>query len=462
SNFGSRAGRPEAGRARALGARRAGPPVPMEFCTRASWIAAYEGPRIKRLRQKYPQDQVVTPRSEAQGAPPPPEPTPPRAAHAGAPGALPARGGAGCRELEAALRKLRLLGGGAARAAAAAPARTPRPAAAAGEAPGGGGAALALECTTEASVRREWRWDSQRHVALTRSTEVVKAVHRPTGLQYAVKKVNRQAFEAAQRRKSSSVTLENEACILERLRHPNIVQMYWAFVTEERLYIVMEDLPTDMYRSLDSGGQFPEPLAQRLFKEVCEAVAYAHECNVIHRDIKPDNVLLTSEDRRDMRAKLADFGISRVAVGPRECETYCGTRSYVAPEVVRQMVRRMLACAIVEGQDAEKCLAAGDALGAPLGDASGGYGKPSDVWGLGVLLYVMLTRKPPFDAEKDACELHRDILMGRWQFDVPEWKYVSSSAKELVRELLTVDPEARPSVQGALASPWLLGAGGGA
>merc|ERR1719356_1842113 len=101
----------------------------------------------------------------------------------------------------------------------------------------------------------------------------------------------------------------------------------------------MEFFPTDLFRSILESGQFAETLAARLFHEVCEAVAHLHERSILHRDIKPENVLLTSLARRDAHAKLADFGISR-ATGA--CHTYCGTRSYVAPEVVRQRHYRLL------------------------------------------------------------------------------------------------------------------------
>ena len=162
------------------------------------------------------------------------------------------------------------------------------------------------------------------------------------------------------------------------------------------------------------GGRFSELDARRLVRHVCEALAYLHEKDVIHRDVKPDNVLLSCAVRSECQGKLADLGL---ALRATNATTMCGTPHYFAPEVI---------------------------------SSQGGYGKGVDVWGLGVVLYVLLSAQPPFEEEG----LYEQILAGDYDFD-EDWDHVSEGAKDLVRSLMTVDPLQRPSVEKALKHPWL-------
>lgn len=143
-------------------------------------------------------------------------------------------------------------------------------------------------------------------------------------------------------------------------------------------------------------------------------MAYLHEKDVIHRDVKPDNVLLSCAVRSECQGKLADLGL---ALRATNATTMCGTPHYFAPEVI---------------------------------SSQGGYGKGVDVWGLGVVLYVLLSAQPPFEEEG----LYEQILAGDYDFD-EDWDHVSEGAKDLVRSLMTVDPLQRPSVEKALKHPWL-------
>merc|ERR1719394_1741224 len=126
-----------------------------------------------------------------------------------------------------------------------------------------------------------------------------------------------------------------------------------------------------------------------------------------------------------MKPKLADFGLARMNTKTKDCKTFCGTPHYFAPEVIHTFRER-------------------DA-GQP-----GGYGKQADMWSLGVILYIMLSGIPPFEEEG----LYEQIIDGRYEFDVSEWDQVSPESKELVRQLMHVDPKGRLNIQDTLDHKW--------
>merc|ERR1712217_66471 len=178
-----------------------------------------------------------------------------------------------------------------------------------------------------------------------------------------------------------------------------IIRFFEWFETEEKLFIAME---------------------------IVLAVQYLHEKNIVHRGLKPENILLTSKVVDAMRPKLADFGLARMNMKTKDCKTFCGTPHYFAPEVIHTF----------QDKDA--------------GQPGGGYGKQADMWSLGVILYIMLSGIPPF--EEDG--LYEQIVNGRYEFDGSEWDMVSLEAKELVRQLMHVNPKGRLTIQQTLSHKW--------
>ena len=140
-------------------------------------------------------------------------------------------------------------------------------------------------------------------------------------------------------------------------------------------------------------------------------------------------MLLTSGERSTCLPKIADLGVA--ATYNSNLTTTCGTPSYFAPELVRGFKAPII-------QE-------------PSGPV--GYGKPVDMWSLGVVLYILLSGTPPFEADG----LYDQILQGRYEFDAEEWEAVSPEAKDLVRRLMTVEPEKRPTIEDALKHLWLGG-----
>ena len=159
---------------------------------------------------------------------------------------------------------------------------------------------------------------------------------------------------------------------------------------------------------------------QAFFLQIVDAVSYIHRNNIAHRDLKPDNIMITSQHTLTADIKIVDFGVARPSIKPQDCYTLCGTPHYSAPEVI--------ACR----EDS-------------AGSRRNGYGKKADVWSLGVILYIMLCGAPPFDEEG----LYSQIRLGILDFDIPAWSHVSNSAKELVRRLMKVDVGLRLTCDGA-------------
>lgn len=162
--------------------------------------------------------------------------------------------------------------------------------------------------------------------------------------------------------------IKREIEILKLCQHPNIIRLYDVFENQDYIYIVMELLPGgDLFSYLEKRGfRIPEARACYIVHSLATALFYLHSYGIAHRDIKPENVLLIDESE-DSDVKIVDFGLSKM-VGPNEnCTEPFGTLSYVAPEVLEQKP----------------------------------YDKSVDIWSLGVVSYLLLSGRLPFDDEDE-------------------------------------------------------------
>lgn len=284
-------------------------------------------------------------------------------------------------------------------------------------------------------VTEQWvqeHWDMRTLLGSGNFSEVRLGVSVEKGEKHAVKVIDKKKFLNFQNKRESHLSLRSEAEVLTSIDHPGIVRFMEWFETEEKLFLVMELLQGgDLLQFILENGCFREDAARRLFGQICKAVRYLHERSIVHRDLKPENILLTCKVVDQMQPKLADFGLARKNMKTKDCKTFCGTPHYFAPEVIHTF------------RDKESGLPAG-------------YGTQADMWSLGVILYIMLSGIPPF--EEDG--LYEQILEGKYEFDVREWTEVSPEAKELVRQLMTVDPKGRLTVQQALSHKWFTMANG--
>ena len=180
------------------------------------------------------------------------------------------------------------------------------------------------------------------------------------------------------------------------------------------------------------GGDDPLDVPRRVLHDVLEGLAHAHACGIAHRDVKPENLMVTegSDGAAAAHLTLIDFGYAGMWAADSPLTGLCGTPDYEAPEVLTWY------------ED--------DDNGTP-------YGKGSDLWSLGVLLYVILSGCSPFSADEEEALLAQ-VSEAKYEVYDSEWKAISAPAKDLISKLLVVDPATRLTMEACLAHPWLAGA----
>uniref|UniRef100_A0A4W6F1T9 Ribosomal protein S6 kinase n=1 Tax=Lates calcarifer TaxID=8187 RepID=A0A4W6F1T9_LATCA len=248
-----------------------------------------------------------------------------------------------------------------------------------------------------------------------------KCRHKQSGHDYAVKIVSRRMEANTQR---------EIAALRQCETHPNIVKLHDVYTDQYHTYLVMELLRGgELLERIKRKKLFGEAEASQLLQSLVSAVSFMHEAGVVHRDLKPENVLFADEGE-DSVLKVIDFGFARLCpAGSAPLQTPCFTLQYAAPELFE----------------------------------SAGYDKACDLWSLGVILYTMLSGQVPFQSEQRgmtssyAADIMQKIKEGDFSLDGEAWKGVSEDAKELVKGLLTVDPERRLKLSDLKENSWLQG-----
>ncbi|XP_054650216.1 serine/threonine-protein kinase D2 isoform X1 [Dunckerocampus dactyliophorus] len=238
--------------------------------------------------------------------------------------------------------------------------------------------------------------------------------HRKTGRDVAVKVIDKLRFPTKQESQ-----LRNEVAILQSLRHLGIVNLECMFETPEKVFVVMEKLHGDMLEMILSSekGRLPERLTKFLITQILAALRHLHFKNIVHCDLKPENVLLASADPFP-QVKLCDFGFARIIGEKSFRRSVVGTPAYLAPEVLLNQ----------------------------------GYNRSLDMWSVGVIMYVSLSGTFPFNEDED---INDQIHNAAFMYPSNPWKQISNDAIDLINNLLQVKMRKRFSVDKSLSHAYL-------
>ncbi|XP_043672785.1 calcium/calmodulin-dependent protein kinase type II alpha chain isoform X6 [Vespula pensylvanica] len=245
---------------------------------------------------------------------------------------------------------------------------------------------------------------------------VRRCVQKSSGLEFAAKIINTKKLSARDFQK-----LEREARICRKLQHPNIVRLHDS-IQEENYHYLVFDLVTggELFEDIVAREFYSEADASHCIQQILESVHHCHHNGVVHRDLKPENLLLASK-AKGAAVKLADFGLAIEVSGESQAwYGFAGTPGYLSPEVLKKEP----------------------------------YGKPVDIWACGVILYILLVGYPPF-WDDDQHRLYAQIKAGSYDYPSPEWDTVTPEAKNLINQMLTVNPSKRITANEALKHPWI-------
>ncbi|CAH0728688.1 unnamed protein product, partial [Brenthis ino] len=243
---------------------------------------------------------------------------------------------------------------------------------------------------------------------------VYGGLHRASDRPVAVKVIDKLRFPTKQ-----EAQLKNEVAILQNLSHPGVVNLERMFETPERIFVVMEKLKGDMLEMILSHekGRLTERVTKFLVAQILVALKHLHEKNIVHCDLKPENVLLSS-DEEFPQVKLCDFGFARIIGEKSFRRSVVGTPAYLAPEVLRNK----------------------------------GYNRSLDMWSVGVIVYVSLSGTFPFNEDED---INEQIQNAAFMYPPAPWREISPEAIDLINNLLQVKQRKRLSVDKCAAHAWL-------
>ena len=227
-------------------------------------------------------------------------------------------------------------------------------------------------------------------------------------------------------KKSSTCTEEeeqeiiNEINILRTMDRPNILKIFEFYSNNESYSIITEYCPGgELFNEISENGPFDEKYSAYVMFQIFSAINYCHSMNIIHRDLKPENILIVDRNNNGFpRIKICDFGTSLMVEKGGVQKKLVGSSYYIAPEVLKK-----------------------------------NYNQKCDIWSCGVILYILLSGRPPFGGEDDN-EIMSNVITGQYDLNSKPFNRISKSAKDLIKKLLIMDKDKRISAQEALNHVW--------
>jgi serine/threonine protein kinase len=235
------------------------------------------------------------------------------------------------------------------------------------------------------------------------------ALHIASGRLVAIKSFNKKKLLSKHSRQKIKIEIE----VLSKIRSPFSTRIYDTFQTDTHILIVMEYIVEDLLSFMRKRGKLSEKLCKIIFKQLIKGIKHIHNKNIVHRDIKLDNILLDLSNT----VKICDFGVSKFIKDGDIMHEHCGTPAYIAPEIFRD-----------KGYEGFSC----------------------DVWSAGVTLYYMLSGYQPFKGN-DISEIQKSIMNGEFE----KIKDVSNEANDLINKMLEINPKKRITIDQILNHPWI-------
>ena len=223
--------------------------------------------------------------------------------------------------------------------------------------------------------------------------KVFQVRNKSTNKFYACKKLSKLNMNKAQ--------FQKEVDILMKMDHPNIIKLYEVFESDNSIYLIMEEcfggeLFDRILKRIKKNDLYNEKEACKIMQQVIGAIEYCHNNGIVHRDLKPENLLYAYEGEEENNPiKIADFGLSQNINYNKTLSSKVGTAYYVAPEIL-----------------------------------AGKYNEKCDIWSAGVILYILLSGEPPFNASNDNL-IYAKIKKFDFSFPDNKWKNISKEAKDL-------------------------------
>ena len=245
--------------------------------------------------------------------------------------------------------------------------------------------------------------------------EVWLVHHKDLNRDFAMKKKKKRKNKSNEEKE-----ILNEIEILKRLDHPKILKIIDFYSKIKKYYIITEYCPEgELFNEIIKVGRFDEGQTAFIINQILKAISYCHRNQIIHRDIKPENIMITKREKNGcLQVKLIDFGTAKIFEKGHQENRYVGSSYYMAPEVLKRK-----------------------------------YDEKCDLWSIGVIFYILLTGRPPFDGNDDD-EILKNVEKGVYDKTSYPYPSLSSLAKDLINKLLQYDPKKRISAEESLEHQW--------
>lgn len=245
--------------------------------------------------------------------------------------------------------------------------------------------------------------------------QVWSVEHKQTGLPRAMKRI----VKNPKSKKDCEKEILNEIDILKKMDHPNIVKIFEFYNTNEGYYLITEYCSGgELFQEIVDNAPFSETIAANIMYQIFSAVNYCHNMNIIHRDLKPENILIEKKEGKRYNIKIIDFGTAKIYEKNKSETKVIGSSYYIAPEVLTE-----------------------------------NYNQMCDLWSCGVILFILLSGKPPFSGKNDSIILEK-IKIGKYNMQIKQFENISNEAKDLITNLLQKNPSKRFTASKALDHAW--------